>query len=83
MRRVSIILATLAMLLLNSCNRQVIDLKYKFSRARINWLDGTVKEVKVAKWRDYVDSDQVQVIDEDGTVYYTHSMNVILIKTKD
>ena len=64
---------------LAGCNRQIIDFKYKFETAIIRWPDGTVKEVKIKKWRDYRDGDAVQIIDEHDTVYLTHYNNVILI----
>ena len=41
--------------------------------------DGTVISGKVDKWWDYENSDMVQV-EIDGTVYLTHSCNVVLIK---
>ena len=63
------------------CNQQIIDLKYRFDKAVIAIPgSGTNKVVKVKKWMDYQDSDMVQVIAEDGTIYYGHSNNILLIK---
>ena len=63
------------------CNQQILDLKYRFDKAVIALPgSGTNKVVKVKKWMDYQDSDMVQVIAEDGTVYYGHSNNILLIK---
>ena len=63
------------------CNQQIIDLKYRFDKAVISIPgSGTNKTVRVKKWNDYPDSDMVQVIAEDGTVYYGHSNNILLIK---
>ena len=63
------------------CNQQIIDLKYKFDRAVIAIPgSGTNKTVRIKRWMDYQDSDMVQVIAEDGTVYYGHSNNILLIK---
>lgn len=62
------------------CNQQIIDLKYRFDKAVIAIPgSGTNKTVRVKKWNDY-DNDMVQVIAEDGTVYYGHSNNILLIK---
>lgn len=63
------------------CNQQIIDLKYRFDKAVIAIPgSGTNKTVQVKKWMDYPDSDMVQVIAEDGTIYYGHSNNIMLIK---
>jgi len=69
-----------AVILLSSCNRQIIDLEYKFNKAYARWPDGTVKVIEISKWRDFHDSDQIQIIDKDGKVYLFHSVNVVLMK---
>lgn len=56
-------------------NKQVFDLNYKFDKAIIEGIG----EVSIKKWNDYENSDTVQIVTTDGTVYYTHSSNVILI----
>lgn len=71
-------LLLIALLFLTGCNAQVFDLNYKFNRAYIELPDGVV-EVEVFSWRDYDDSDMVQVTTVEGTVYYTHGSKVILI----
>lgn len=71
-------LLLIALLFLAGCNAQVIDLNYKFNRAYIELPDGVV-EVEVFSWRDYDDSDMVQVATVDGTIYYTHGSKVVLI----
>lgn len=65
-------------LVLISCNRQIIDLKYRFNKAYVKWPDGTMKVVEISKWRDYENSDQIQITAKDGTTYLLHSMNVTL-----
>lgn len=62
------------------CNRQVLDFNYRFNKAIVGLPDGTHKVVKIKKWNDFPDGDQIQVIAEDGTVYLGHSMNILLIK---
>lgn len=61
-----------------ACNKQVIDLNYKFNRAEIRHFDGSVEFVDVAKWNDYEDGDVVQIITNDGKKILTHYCNVIL-----
>ncbi len=68
---------------LSSCNKGIVDLKLKFDRCMIKMPDGTVKTVKVKKWYDYENSDQMQVLSEDGTLYLTHACNIVLIKDGD
>lgn len=75
-----IIAVILACLLLTGCgNRAMIDTAYRFSRAIVYAPDGTkVAEGKVTNWRDYDDSDQLQVC-IDGKTYLTAAENIILI----
>lgn len=70
-------------MIVTGCNQQIVDLNYKFSKAIIA-IPGsnTNKVVKVKKWNDYPNSDMVQVIADDGSVYYGHSNNILLIKEK-
>ena len=79
-----IILIILSLLVLTNglvgCNRQIADFNYRFNRAVIHFGD---MEIEVKSWRDWEDSDVVQVTSTDGTVYYTHSSNVILMYIPD
>lgn len=59
-------------------NRQLIDMKYRFSYGIIQLPNGEVVEGKVSSWLDYDDSDAVQVT-IDGRTYLTHYSNVCLI----
>ena len=77
---IMLIIFGVGMFMGSGCNQQIIDLKYRFDKAVIAIPgSGTNKVVKVKKWNDYPDSDMVQVIAEDGTVYYGHSNNILLI----
>ena len=49
-----------------------------YDRAYIN-LNGDWKEVKVTSWKDYNQSDSIQIKTTDGKSYYTHLTNVVLI----
>lgn len=65
------------------CNRQVVDVKYRFEKAMIKMPDGTCKTVKVKSWRDYQDGDQIQVTDKDGNTYLGHACNIMLMSGED
>ena len=80
MRKIFLILLVCAMLVvsLTGCNRQIIDTTYRFDKAVIGLPNGRVIEGKVQSWKDYDDSDQIQV-KIDGKTYLIHSMNVALI----
>ena len=62
----------------SACNYQLIDLNYKFNYCYIKLQNGEVIEGEVDAWRDYDDSDQIQITMND-TVYLVHSMNCTLI----
>lgn len=59
------------------CNRQIVNVKYRFDKAMIKMPDGTCKTVNVKSWRDY-EGDQLQVIDRAGNVYLGHACNIML-----
>ena len=69
-----IILGILVGLVISACNRQVLDLNFNFKYAQIK----DVGTIEISSWRDYEDSDMIQVTGKDGCVYLTHSSNVIL-----
>lgn len=60
-------------------NRQIIDTTQRFDHAMIKLADGEIVEGRVDSWRDYENSDQIQVT-INGTTYLIHSTNVTLIK---
>lgn len=74
-----ILLAACMLFILVGCNKQIFDTNYTFNYAYIT-MGGKVIEGAVSKWNDYDNSDMVQVIFENGDVYYTHGTNVILCK---
>lgn len=65
-------------LLMTGCNKQVIDLTYKYDWAQLKMPDGTIVEGDVESWRDY-EGDQVQVV-IDGVTYLVHSSNVVMME---
>ena len=79
MKKIIIFLFVLGLILgLCGCNRQIVDLTYKYGRAYIKLANGTIVEGKVASWRDYDDGDQIQV-KIDNKTYLVHASNVTLI----
>lgn len=63
---------------MTGCNAQLVDTTFKFDRAVISLPNGEVVEGKVDSWRDYDNSDQIQV-KIDGVTYLTHAANIVLI----
>ena len=61
-----------------SCNRQPVDLTFKFDRAIVKLPNGEIVEGELQSWLDYEDSDQIQV-KIGGKTYLVHSMNCTLI----
>lgn len=61
-------------------NRQVgMDTIQTFDRYKIvigdDVIEGTIKT-----WRDFDDSDVVQIMDSNGTVYLTHYRNALIVR---
>lgn len=56
----------------------VFDTTWAFDKAVISLPNGWVVEGMVTSWKDYPDSDVVQV-KIDGVTYLTHYSNVVLI----
>lgn len=75
----TILLTVITFTCLVGCGNQTFfDTTYNFKYAQIKLPDGRIKIGSVKKWKDYSDSDTIQVKFEDGTIYYTHASNVIL-----
>ena len=69
----------LCAIMLTGCNRQIVDLNYKFDKAIIDLGNGQMITVEVASWIDYENSDQLQIKSKDGKTYLVHSSDCILI----
>lgn len=76
---IKVLVLLFLMLTLASCNKQVIDITYKYDYAIIELPNGQVVEGEVTSWTDYEDGDQIQV-KIDGVVYLVHSSDIVLIK---
>ena len=59
-------------------NQSWFDFTYNFDSAIVFTPNGIVAEGRVETWKDYEDSDVVQVT-INGVTYLTHYSNVILI----
>lgn len=59
-------------------NMQLVDTTYSFERAIVSLPNGEVVEGKLDSWKDYENSDQIQV-KINGKTYLIHSSNVVLI----
>lgn len=62
-----------------SGNKQFIDLKQNFNVAYVLGDNGKFERMKIKAWKDWENSDAIQVIDENGQPIYTHLMNVKLV----
>jgi hypothetical protein len=63
-------------------NKQMIDFKQSFDTAYVLVDGGRFEKMKIKAWKDYDNSDSIQIILEDGTPIYTHLMNVKLTKER-
>lgn len=80
MKKLLCLVLMAAMLLsLVGCNAGMADFNLQFDYALIEMPGGEVEKVEIRKWYDYENSDQVQVVATDGTVYCTHTENCVLI----
>lgn len=59
-------------------NYQWFDTVFEYDRAIIALPNGEVIDGRVELWRDYENSDQIQV-KIDGVIYLVHSMDIALI----
>lgn len=84
MKKVILIaLLLISILMMTGCslgNRQIgLDFKQSFDEAIIILHNGEMIEGKIDNWRDFEESDVVQVTIE-GVTYLTHYSNVILMR---
>lgn len=78
-KKIAIVLAAVAATFaLSGCNKQIIDLNYKFNYAMILLPNGEVVEGTVQSWKDFEDGDQLQ-IKIDGVTYLTDTTRAVLM----
>lgn len=61
-------------------NKQLVDFNQNFNVAYVLADDSKWEKHKIKAWKDWENSDAVQIIKEDGNALYTHLMNVKLVK---
>ena len=62
-------------------NKQIIDFNHqKFNVAYIKGDSNTWERVQIKAWKDWEQSDSIQIITEDGNAIYTHLSNVKLME---
>ena len=59
-------------------NKQLFDTTYSFEYAYVALPNGEVVEGKPSSWKDYEDSDVIQVV-INGKTYLTHYENVVMV----
>lgn len=78
-----VVLILVGVCVLSSCsigNRNIgVDLKQSFDEAIIALPNGKIVEGKITSWRDFEESDTIQITIGNVT-YLTHYNNVILIR---
>ena len=74
-----IFIFVLGILTMAGCNKQIVDLNYKYNYAIVSLMNGELVEGEISAWNDYNDSDMIQVIFTDGNIYYSHGSNILLI----
>jgi len=72
-----LLILVVGLLLLSGCNLQIIDTTWKYDTAYINVGDETIV-CEVSSWKDYKNSDMVQVKCKDGRTFLGHSSAIIL-----
>ena len=75
---IPILIFILTLSLLTGCNKQIIDTTWDFDYAYVKLPDGSVIQGKLESWKDWDDSDVVQV-KIHGVTYLTHYSNVVII----
>lgn len=64
---------------LTSCNMQLVDLNYNFDKVHVF---ETNMCYKIESWKDYENSDQIQVEIKDYGTCVFHSNQIVLISDK-
>jgi hypothetical protein len=78
MKKIILIVMIMAALTFNGCNRQIIDTKWNFTKAKIVIGNQTI-DVDVKSWKDYKNDSSIQIVAQDGTVYLTDIKNVLML----
>ena len=79
-KTIALFMILVALLSMSGCNRDVVDIVWRYDYAIIALPDGTSKKVEIKSWTDYEDGDQIQITATDGTVYLVHSTDCVLVR---
>ena len=72
-----ILLVLVGVLFLSGCNLQIIDTTWKYDVAYINIGSETIV-CDISSWKDYENSDIIQVKCKDGRTFLGHASTIIL-----
>ncbi|MBN2850399.1 MAG: membrane lipoprotein lipid attachment site-containing protein [Erysipelotrichaceae bacterium] len=72
-----ILLVLVGALFLSGCNLQIIDTTWKYDVAYINIGSETIV-CDISSWKDYENSDIIQVKCKDGRTFLGHASTIIL-----
>lgn len=62
-------------------NKQIVDFNHqKFTTAYVLGDSNMREKVSVRTWKDWEDSDAIQIVTQDGRAIYTHLRNVKLVQ---
>ena len=75
---IALVMILMIVFIITGCNRQIIDLNWKYNYAYVELPNGEVVEGAVSSWRDYEDGDQLQVV-IDGKTYLSHASRIVLV----
>lgn len=64
---------------LSGCNAQLVDTVWSYKEAYIRLYDGKYVHGNVVSWKDWDDSDVIQVTLDNGNTYYSHASNIVLV----
>lgn len=81
MKKILCLLLVVVMVAVVFCgcgNQQLFDVTYTYEYAYVALPNGEVIEGKPSSWKDYEQSDVIQVV-IDGKTYLTHYENVVLV----
>lgn len=79
MKKLLLTLLLAATLTITGCNKQIVDFKLKFKKVHVF---ETHQCYEIDSWKDYENSDQIQVkISNHGTCLF-HSNQIVLIEDK-
>lgn len=78
MKKILCLIMIICILIFTGCNKQIIDTTWNFDYAYVKLPDGSVVQGELSSWKDWDDSDVIQVKIK-GVTYLTHYSNVVLI----